>query len=195
MTEPFVSLDVKVLLQRGVSPNEYVFCSLINNQLLAEAAAFLNTFYESSTETFLSDLESKRFVKLGYDNTVEIHKIYLRSPILSILEGIKTIETGFFDEFKALYPKTTPNGRRLHSNLVKTKKKYDKIVNGNLELHEKILKAVKLEVADRTLSNSLDYMQNISTYVNNENWNVYFEDINNGRTITTSGPNRWVKTL
>lgn len=195
MIEPFVNLDVKVLLQKGISPNEYVFCYLLNKQMFSEASFFLKEFYTDIELDFLKNLEEKRYVKLGFEDSIEVHKIYPRAPILTVLNNIVIKETGYFDEFKAKYPKVTPNGRRLHVNLTKAKTKYDKIVKDNEELHKKILKALELEKAERTLSNSLDYMQNIATYVNNENWNVYFDDIDNGRTSTETDSTKWTKIL
>jgi hypothetical protein len=85
-------------------------------------------------------------------------------------------------EFKAAYPRKCPDGRRLHLNLKTAEKKYKRLITTNKQLHEEILTALNAEIRERRFQSSLNYMSNIATYINQENWNAYLdEDGNEGK--------------
>jgi hypothetical protein len=78
-----------------------------------------------------------------------------------------------WNEFKRIYPKSTPNDRKLHTNLPVAKRKYEKITKNNRKLHEKILTLLKKEIKERTEQNTLNYLSGISKYINQRMWEGY----------------------
>lgn len=125
----------------------------------------------------LKSLEDRKFIKLNYDiaeGVVKLENIFIRQAFLDVLQ-VEAVN--LFEQLRTVYPKSTPNGRRLHGNLKNSKKKYLEYLKGNLTLHNLILKCVEYEVKDRTVRNKLDFMQNISTYIHQEGWTVYMDDV------------------
>lgn len=82
-----------------------------------------------------------------------------------------------FGELLLIYPKITPNGRRLQNNKDKVEKKYNSHLKNNLDLHKKILNCVKAEIKDRLSHNSENYWKMLSTYVNQKGWELYEADL------------------
>jgi hypothetical protein len=98
----------------------------------------------------------------------------LLSLLIELREYVPTENTSeLWEEFIKIYPSKTPNGRRLYTNLEKTAKKYESIVKNNRILHEKILILLNKDLEDRRSTNSLNYLPQISKYVNQKLWEAY----------------------
>jgi hypothetical protein len=98
----------------------------------------------------------------------------LLSLLIELREYVPTENTSeLWEEFIKIYPSKTPNGRRLYTNLEKTAKKYESIVKNNRILHEKILILLNKDLKDRRSTNSLNYLPQISKYVNQKLWEAY----------------------
>jgi len=88
-----------------------------------------------------------------------------------------------FQQLKDTYPKTVPaeNGslRRLHGDLSRCKRLYQKLIINDYgldkELHNKILGAITREVQERTKGRNLPFMQNLVTYLHQQNYLLYFD--------------------
>lgn len=91
------------------------------------------------------------------------------------------LEDSLFKEFFETYPKYAINkktgARRVLSPkslsskiAVEARKKYDKIVGKNLELHNHIIKLLADEVQKKLSSGDLIYMPAITVYINDRGW-------------------------
>jgi hypothetical protein len=199
-----LTFNLSKLNNKNLSPTEFVICYLLYNkeyQLLKDMVACLD--YDSVTG-YLKKLEDKRFIKITYEglfDTAKFEKIHIRQAFIDLLDLDNSAP---FEELRSNYPKSTPSGRRLHSNLAAAKKKYLDFLKGNLELHKDVLQCIRLEVKGRLSNKSLDYMQNLSTYINQKSWEAYMEDVQKVKERIKNGEEpengedteqRWTKVL
>lgn len=95
-----------------------------------------------------------------------------------------------FNELKECYPKEVGdklNKRRLHTDLKRCKVLYKKIINDDLELHNTICKAAKLYHQEKLKTNSEIYMQQLPTWLHQENYNQYLEEARLSNNIEIEG--------
>lgn len=151
-------------LDIGLDPNEIVYCiALLSNRELCDKL-------RERIPELESNLIKKEFVTPDGKNLTEL-----------FISTFKFSTENAWEEFKKIYPKSTPNGRRLHDNLKKAKPKYMRLIKRNKQLHEKILNSLNREINDRGLRSSLDFMKGIYTYINQEAWTAYEDDDKNDR--------------
>lgn len=82
-----------------------------------------------------------------------------------------------FEELKKSYPKIAgKTGRRLHQDLKRCKALYKKIIIDDLELHRNICKSAILYHQEKLKTSSEDYLQLLSTWLHQENYNNYLEE-------------------
>jgi hypothetical protein len=91
-----------------------------------------------------------------------------------------------FEEFYKLFPHKVPDGfgnfRVLSTKDPdsilgnKARKKWARVTKGNLDLQDAIIAALRYEIEYRKKSNSLTYMQNIDTWLNNGTWEKYMDE-------------------
>lgn len=198
-----LTINLRKLSEVNLSPNGYVLCYFLYHKDYTSLKEYVTWLTTEELIALLNKLESLKFIKIGCDlhKSIEFEKIYTRQSFIDLME-IDDNGPNYFEELRSVYPKDTPNGRKLHVNLQKAKKKYLSFLKGNLNLHSLILKCVELEVKRRTDNNGLNYMQNISTYINNENWSPYMEDVlkieerrKNGQPESDNEGNKWVNIL
>jgi len=116
-------------------------------------------------------------IEQGYLYNGEVTK--LRDKGRSLFEGdqIKTL----FEEFYTLFPIKTPSGRRLRASsmdsmngdkvwvLFKRKIKTEEDYKG-------LIKGLANELKERETNNSLEYINNIITWLRNNTWEMYDSD-------------------
>jgi hypothetical protein len=82
-----------------------------------------------------------------------------------------------FNQLLELYPKKTPRGRALQAGYRVNKEKWMKMYFTNLKksncTHQQVLEAVNNEVRSRTISNTLEYLSMLPTYINQGKWDSY----------------------
>ena len=99
-------------------------------------------------------------------------------PSKKFIEAIEIDDDNAFDEFWLAFPTTAEDGRKLKSALKESvKKKYYEVIGSNPAKHEKILKCLAIEIEQRKERSQLMYMRNIMTWLNNEVWKQYEEDL------------------
>ena len=84
-----------------------------------------------------------------------------------------------FEELKQSYPKEVGNKlnkRRLHTDLKRCKVLYKKIINDDIDLHRNICKSAILYHQEKLKTGSEIYMQNLATWLHQENYNQYLEE-------------------
>ena len=78
-----------------------------------------------------------------------------------------------FEELLAHYPKQTPSGRKLHTDLNKAKELYNKKLKKNKTLQNIIIEAILTERRQRKERDTEEYFNNIYKYIKEENWKAY----------------------
>jgi hypothetical protein len=159
-----LEIDTEQLKSLGISPDEFVYISMLKSK-----AIDLNLKLNINLEL----LQTNGWIKLGEDGEV-------------ILRGKSLVKEDDFDRMWAAllsrFPiKVVCNGsvRMLRAGdseaktNLKSKEKYRKIINGNVEKHERIIKCLETELDFRRRGNSIGYMQMLETWVNNHSWEKY----------------------
>lgn len=169
------TVDYDVLLQTGISINQFLFLQLIYNEKSQRYYEFyLEQFPEGRSVgvQYLIDkglLTTKdRTTNFSYGNfkTTELFKNLFYKDVENAVK-----------ELEEAYPKTTPGKkRRLQSDKHKWGPNYLKIVKNKPELHKTIINSIKLESKHRKATNTEEFWPLLTTYVNNFRWEVYAEE-------------------
>ncbi len=85
----------------------------------------------------------------------------------------------YFKELRETYPKQAgKSGRQLHKDLPRCKKLYREIVDCE-DTHNMIIKAIKLDVEHHRKNGGLEYLQMLSTFLHQRNYEPYLEQLRN----------------
>lgn len=177
MKADIISLDLEKLIEIGLSIEQFVFLSLIdeNKPLLYEAYSkkFKNIIQSKNQLQELLDrgiLKMEKSDDYNFTNfkvTDEYHKLFNNDKALII------------QEIKEVYPKQTPSGQRkgLQADANKWIPKYLNTVKNNPQLHSLIVDCIKYEMHDRSLNNQAEFIPLLTTYINNARWEVYMDEV------------------
>lgn len=159
-----IEIDTERLTNLGLSPDEYVYLSLLKSSQLELLK--LNVDLEL--------LQTKGWVKIGEEDDVTLrdkfdsltisdfdqmwHGLLSRYPL-------KVINQGTVRMLRAKDPDSKANA--------KSKAKYQKIVGTDKEKHNRIIECLNRELDFRRKGNGLGYMQMLDTWVNNHSWEKY----------------------
>ena len=92
-----------------------------------------------------------------------------------------------FGEFRACYPASVKDKlttRRLHGNLSKCRKLYEKLLMETT--HEILCECAKLYTQEKFKTGNQIYMQNLETWLNQRNYEQYLDDIGKTTNFTTN---------
>jgi len=105
--------------------------------------------------------------------------------LTKIGKEIFELKEDLFVKFFELFPYKVPDGMGNHRILGtkspdtilggKMRKKWHSVTKGNIALQEDMVKALEVEVEYRTRTNTLVYMQNMETWLNNGTWEKYMD--------------------
>lgn len=87
-----------------------------------------------------------------------------------------------WNEFKSLFPKCTPNGRMLHSNPKGCKEKYKDVYL----FHDQVMNGLKNEINHRKKHGTEQWWKMMSTWLNQEEWEMYQEEIKPEKKVNNS---------
>ena len=185
-----IEIDLELLEEIGLTPTEYVFLHLIHKQ--SEEWITCTKLFESME---INSLEEKNMLVLipgatKIERSMKVGQAYL--------DLFASDFTKLFKELIDIYPAVvqSPNrGKRvLHAKdpdaytNMKAKNRYRKITGEKVTVHKEIIRLLKVQL--ETAKDSLGYMQNLETWLNNHTWEKYVdinleEESNEGR-ITRS---------
>lgn len=177
-TKFIVNLDI--LLSKGLSFEAYfiIWCVYTKDETLI--LEYIRKCRKIPTEIF-DLLEEQQFITIKRqelkDNKVTFSSLNVTSLGVDLFK-IQDFDR-LFEELKSAYPITVGdklNKRRLHTDLKRCKALYKKIINNDLELHNNICKAAVLCHQEKLKTNSEIYMQNLATWLHQENYNQYLEE-------------------
>lgn len=95
-----------------------------------------------------------------------------------------------FKELKQAYPSWVKNGpskRALHTDMKRCKSLYKKIIGDDIEMHKLICKCAKLYHQEKRRSNSEQFMQNLVTWLHQQNYEVYMEEAQKDNIVEEGG--------
>ncbi len=135
-------------------------------------------------------IETSIFKQLQTDGYLDIknqsdHNIYFEllslankgEALFSVLVNTFNLEKQF-GEFRTCYPMVVKEGlksRRLHTDLSRCKKLYEKLLMETT--HDILCKCAKIYTAEKFKSNEQIYMQDLATWLHQKNYLLYVEDV------------------
>lgn len=179
-----IVIDTKILIESGLSLESYFILDCIHK----DKKLMLEQYIQSCRKGIKLDLSELK--ALGYIISLKIENSTFNDLKLT-QNGINLFGSNildhkrYFQELKDTYPKRVKVGkgyRSLHQNQANIEKKYKDIITSE-ELHNNIIKCVKLYIKELTDANRLDYIQMLSTWINEKNYELYMELINNTEDI------------
>lgn len=163
-----IEINTESLVNLRITPDEYLYLYLLHHKAYDILDTLnLNVAYE--------DLQTKGYIKLGQD--VQSHVV--RSAFT------ETFSTPFLQMWHGLlshFPlkvnsKTGVRVLRAKDAMAKANEKarlrYQKYVGGNIHKHNEVIKALQTELDIRRKGDQLEYMQQLTTWVNNHTWEKY----------------------
>mgnify|MGYP006274490927 CR=1 FL=1 len=182
-------IDIDKLIELNLSFEEYfvLYCIHTNNKKLI--TSYTNNCKKIKTYVFI-DLESNGLINIKdrLDNNIYFELLSLTDKGKSLLSNRNPLKSeDSFEEFRKFYPSIVRQGletRRLHGNLKKCKSAYEKLL---LETtHEILCKCATLYHREKIRSNSVIYMQNLETWLNQANYKQYLQDLEKEIVITNT---------
>ena len=172
------SVDLTLLIKLGITANQHLLAYCIVHKEDKELHKYIKACGAFSPE----DVKNLCVKGLLLDNNKEDEFLFQNFyPTQTLIEtfDIKTFDD-FTKDLLKVFPSTTPNGRKLKQVSRKdVETLYLKCHQNKKENHEKIIELLKLEIDHRSANNSLDYMQNIKTWLRNMSYTAYEEDLKN----------------
>ena len=184
-----LTIDVRKLIKAGLSIEQHFILDCIhkNSQSLIEEYVEMCGKLDKSA---IIGLIEKNYIQQIKDE-ITFNKLRLGKEGVKYFGSDVLDHKRFFKELREIYPKRVKIGksfRSLHQNLENTEKKYKAIVTSE-ELHKNILKCVKLYVKELEATNRLDYIQMLSTWINEKNYLTYIDEAINNIDIISNEDN------
>ncbi len=175
-----LTINLSTLISSNLSLEAYLILWCLhtkNEELMLE---YIRNCRKIPTEIF-DLLEQQQYITIQRqqikDNKITFNSLNI-TTLGKNLFTIKDIDR-LFEELKQSYPATVGNKlnkRRLHTDLKRCKALYKKIINDDLELHENICKSAIMYHQEKLKTGSEIYMQNLATWLHQENYNQYLEE-------------------
>ena len=178
MTNKELKVDLNRLLLTGTSIEEYFILSSIyysRKSIIEKYVLKCKTFDVS----VFDNLVKKGYLEIG-KNEYTFDDLSITKKAISDLGLLQNEDhEAFFEEFKSIYPSVIKSGnvviRRLHQDLGECKKKYKSLIKKK-EDHDLIIKCVKLYVEEHRKANKMEFLQMISSFLNQKNYEMYMEE-------------------
>jgi hypothetical protein len=165
-----LNIDIAYILEENIDLNEYAILYLIYKKDY-EILISLNFKY---IDEYIKHLIDKKLIEYSETNlTINKYSIYNTTYEFEKLFG----ERNFFEELYNLYPAftTRPGGGfdNLKSNKDVCQKIYKQATKNSQKIHNNIIKCLKLEIEERTRTNSTQYYKRLSNWLLQKQWTVY----------------------
>ena len=172
-----IDINLELLKTTELSPDEYVGLYLV----FRKGYTYLK---ETRLEIDWNSLQDKGYIIDWTADKIEVTDKY------------KSLFSNNFEEMFAELISVYPNRVHIKTSVrvlcaadpkaktnAKAKLRYKNVIGKKLHLHKKIIKALKVQL--KVQEDSLGYMQNLETWINNHTWEKY-ENLNenDGRTTT-----------
>ena len=170
-----LELDTTLLdMYEDLSLNQLIFLTLVLNE---------NQHKNQDIHSFLSRISENDIQELINNNFITVttsgdNKIYKTTDKL---KDYSDREKTWFDEFYEVFPVYVmrPDGTKgfLRSNINKCRNEYKKIVGKSRVMHEHILKCLKFEIDNKTITGKLGYFKTMWKWLTQHEWEVIEEQL------------------
>lgn len=172
-----MELNIDWLIENKLTPNKYYFLLSIKNKNYEEA---LKQDWITSDNRFELVQAGYLLDPRKYDMIIPEERIITLQISQKFLDLIKIDTNQLYAEFCATFPIKVPGRslgsyRYLHIKGEAIEKKYNSIVAGSLEKHKQIIQGLQKELEVRKQGNSLQFMNNMETWLNRRVWETYLE--------------------
>ncbi len=171
-----IKFNINQLIKLKLSLEEYLILYCVDNRLSSLLEQYVLNIGQIDSKKFNNLIDKGYLFPINEDITFS--KLKLTSEYYSKFKD-KLDYDKLFDELKEVYPKAvkSSNGKRrsLQTDFEGCKKKYKEAVN-SLEEHNLILNCVRLYVKEKKDANELQYLQLLSTFINQKGWETYIEE-------------------
>ena len=170
-----LELDTILFNVGDISINQLVFLTLCldNNQNTNQD---VSQFLSRIDETEIQSLIDQGLMQSKQENNTTVY-----SPTKKLLDLVKR-DKSLFDEFYELFPiyVIRPDGTKgfLRANVNKCRTEYGKIIGRSKALHEHIIKCLKYEIENKTITGKLGYMKTMWKWLTQREWELIEEQMN-----------------
>ena len=159
-----VEISTESLTNLCITADEYLYLYLLHHKAY-DILATLSLNIDTET------LQTKGYLKLGQETSAHI----IREPFYSHLESPFS---QMWSELLAHFPLKVGSRvlRAKDANAKaneKARTRYEKYLGGNAGKHKEVIKALLTELDMRRRDDSLKFMQQLTTWVNNHTWEKY----------------------
>jgi hypothetical protein len=165
-----VQVSTEVLKKFGISANDYLYLYLLDKKEY-------DILKQLDLDVDLESLQTKNLLKIGGD--VQSHTIRGELFLFN-----STPFDQMWGELLSYFPLkvSVSNGKGVRVLRAKdptalankqAKKKYSSYINGNAAKHKEVIECLKRELSIRSKGDTMQYMQMLSTWVNQHTWEKY----------------------
>jgi len=181
-----ISVDFDKLCDFKLSLEEYFILYSVFYNKVSILKKYTSNIKPIKTNVFL-ELRDKGYIVLKDEQVITFANMLKTDKLKLIFDPLDDVDfTNLFNELLKTYPKsikTLTGGRRfLHNNLQGCKNTYKEILFDkklniyNKELHDNILKCIKIYYKEHVKDNREVFLQLLSTFLNQKTWEQYLDE-------------------
>jgi len=170
-----ITINIEKMISSGVLIESHFVLDCVLKSKKDVLSKYLEKCGKISTSAINQLMNNAYIEEIDLNEKITFDKFIITEKGLKYFDKEKVNHDELFDEFKGLFPKKTPQGRRLHLDPDASRKKYKAIVD-SIETHNTIIKCLKLEINDRTKTANLDFMNSMPVWLNQKNYKVYLDE-------------------
>lgn len=183
------NVNLDILVSNGLSFEGYfiLWCLITNEE--STLLNYTRNCRKIPTEIF-NLLEQQQLITINRQQITDNNITYNSLKITQSGKQLFNVQDfdKMFEEFRQSYPtKAGISGRRLHLDLKRCKTLYKKIIGTDAKLHEAMCNCAKLYAIEKRRTNSEVYMQNLATWLHQENYTDYLEEAQKVELISEEG--------
>ena len=170
-----IEIDIEFILKHSITANQFLLFRLI----LDGSIGTINRLYTniSDLELDIRNLINKRFIQYEYNGgNININEIIPKPTFANLYKN-----DIWFDEFLALFPTsiTRPDGSKdyLKTDLIRSRKAYNKLVGKNKSKHDLILNGLALELQEKMRYGKMGLFKKLFNWITSEEYLGYCQNI------------------
>lgn len=170
-----IEIDINFLLKHNITANQFLLFRLI----LDRAIGTINSLYTdiSLLEIDIRNLINKRFIQYEYNGgNINITEIIPKPTFVNLYKN-----DIWFDEFLALFPTSVirPDGSKdyLKTDLVRSRKAYDKLVGKNRSKHDLVIQSLALELQEKIRYGKMGLFKKLFNWITSEEYLAFSQNI------------------
>lgn len=172
MNEDEIVINTKILIKTGLSIEQYLILECTNKGFQKTLEDYATKLGSINKSVFI-DLSTKGYIE-NIEGDIKFEKLKLTEKFYKDFSYVKLDHNKYFKELREVYPKKV-GSRSLHQDLPGCKKKYKNIIDSE-ETHKTILKCIELYLLELKNDNRMQYIQLLSTWLNQRNFEQYYEE-------------------